>query len=467
MTDALTRLLGPILFLAAGWGIVEASRALAGRTLPVRLAWGYLTGVAAVGLFLHAVTQIAGPVLTRPVVLAVCASFSLLLLVAHPRRSGAPFPPAAIVPAALGAAVSLGLFAAAAGRPVAEISDSIAIWNTKARQIRAARTVDAPVIRERRYQMEVPTHPALMPVVQAAVLDALGTSDDDRGVKPLYAAFYPALLIVVFDEARRRAGAAAAALAATAGALLPQISTEPFGGASGTYSDLPLACFLGTGLILLFDRRPTLRTGSLAGFLLAAAVLTKIEGIHLALLGLLASAIALLPYLVALGRAGRPRAGRLAFLAPAAAGVVVAAAFLALWLSGVEDRMGNDFSGLFSVAAVARGLVERSGSVLRAIAERSLNRWEWGWFWLAAPVVVIAGGRALFRRRSRPIVLFLALAPIVPLGGYLITGARSGQPRGGHVGPFPRPDIHVLARPSGGLRTRSVGPVTPRPARCR
>lgn len=421
MTDALTRLLGPVLFLAAGSGIVEASRALAGRPIPVRLAYGYLTGVAALGVLLHCLTQIAGPVLTRPVVLALVGAFSLLLLASRPRPSGRPFPRTALLPAAIGVAVSLGLFAVAAGRPVAEPSDSIAIWNTKARHIRGARTVDAPVIRERRYQMEVPTHPALMPVVQAAALEALGTTNDDRGVKPLYAAFFPAFLILVFDASRRRAGVAAAALAATAGALLPQISTEPYGGACGTYSDLPLACFLGGALMLLFERRPTLRAGALAGLLLAAAVLTKVEGVHMAILGLVAGAVALVPHFVALGRAGQPRFSRLVHLAPPAVAIAVAAALLGLWLSGIEDRMGNEFSTLFSAAAVGRGLVERSGSILRAIAEKSLNKWEWGRFWLAAPLVVAAGAAALRRRSLRPVLLFLLFAPLVPLGGYFIT----------------------------------------------
>ncbi len=421
MTDALTRLLGPILFLAAGWGIVEASRALAGRTLPVRLAYGYLTGVAAVGVLLHGLTQIAGPVLTRPVVLALFASFSLLLFASRPRPSGRPFPRAALIPAAIGVAVSIGLFAAAAGRPVAEPSDSIALWNTKARHIRAARTVDAPVIRDVRYQMEGPTYPALMPVMQVAVLEALGATDDDRGVKPLYAAFFPAFLVLVFDAARRRAGPAAAALAATAGALLPQISTEPYGGACGTYSDLPLACFLGGGLLLLFDRRPTLRTGALAGVLLAGAVLTKTEGLHFALLGLVAAAAARLPHLLALGRAGRSGAASLRFLLPSAAGIAVAAALLARWTAGITDRMGADYVGLFSIQALVRGLGQRSGRILRAIAKSSLNKWEWGRFWPAAALVVAAGAAALRRRLLRPVLLFLLIAPLVPLGGYLIT----------------------------------------------
>ncbi len=421
MTVALARLLGPVLFLAAGWGIVEASRALAGRSLPVRLAYGYVTGVASVGLFLHALTQIAGPVLTRPVVLALFASLSLLLLVARPRPSGKPFPLAAIVPAAIGAAVSIGLFAAAIGRPVAEFSDSIAIWNTKARHIRAAKTVNAPFIRDGRYQMEVPSYPALMPVAQVAALDALGLSDDDRGVKPIYAAFFPAFLVLVFDAARRRAGAAAAALAATAGALLPQISTEPYGGACGTYSDLPLACFLGGGLLLLFERRPALRTGVLAGLLIAAAVLTKTEGLPYTLLGIGAAAAVRIPLLRALRRAGRPAAAALSPLLAAAACAALAGTLLLWWQSGIQDRLGTRYAELFSVPAALRGLVNRAGDIFRGIAEKSLNKWEWGRFWVAVPLVVLAGANALKSRNLRPLLVFLLLVPAIPMAGYLVT----------------------------------------------
>lgn len=421
MTAALVRLAGPLLFLAAGSGIVEASRALSGRTLPVRLAYGYVTGVAAVGLFLHAMTQIAGPVLTRPVVLALFGSLSLLLLAERPRTSGRPFPRPAIVPATIGAAVSIGLFIAAAGRPVAEISDSIAIWNTKARHIRAARTVDAPVIRDGRFQMEHPTYPALMPVVQVSALEALGLSDDDRGVKPVYAAFFPALLVIVFDAARRRAGAAAAALAATAGALLPQIATEPFGGACGTYSDLPLACFLGGGLLLLFERRPSLRHGALAGLFLAAATLTKAEGLPYALLGVAIAAAARRLHLRALRKAGRPTVRPLRPHLAAAAGTAVAGLLLVWWQWGIEDRMGSRYGELFSLAAAARGLFQRSADILRGIVEKSLNKWEWGRFWVAVPFAVVAGGRALGRRGFRPVVLFLVVVPAIPLAGYLVS----------------------------------------------
>jgi hypothetical protein len=173
--------------------------------------------------------------------------------------------------------------------------------------------------------------------------------------------------------------------------------------------------------MLLFERRPGLRTTAIAGLLLAAAVLTKIEGIHLAVLGLLAGALALLPHLRALGRAGRSRLPRLGHLAPAGVGVAAAAVLLAFWLSGIEDRMGNDFAELFSIPSVVRGLFERSGSILRAVAEKSLNKWEWGRFWLAAPLVLAAGAPALRKRSARPILLFLLLAPLVPFGGYLIT----------------------------------------------
>ncbi|MFI5182259.1 MAG: hypothetical protein ACHQPI_12805 [Thermoanaerobaculia bacterium] len=421
MTILLARLLGPFLFLLAGWGIVEASRALRGRTLPVRLAYGYLVGVAAVGLFLHAMTQIAGPVLTRPVVLAVFASFSLLLLVAYPRRSRAPFPWAAIAPAAIGTAVSVGLLVAAIGRPIAETSDSISVWNTKARVIRAARTVDAPVIRDVRYQMELPTYPVLMPVTQVAVLEALGLSDDDRGVKPLYAAFFPALLVLVFDAARRRAGSGAAALAALAGALLPQISTEPYGGASGAYSDLPMACFLGGGLLLLFERRPGLRAAALAGVLLAGAVLTKTEGLHLALIGLVVALVVRLPHLLALRREGRLHAASLVSLIPPAAGIAIGGTLLAWWRASIADRMGTNYAGLFSIQALVQGLGQRSWGIFRAITESSVNKWEWGWFWPAAAIAVAAGAAVVRRRLLRPVLLFLPLTLLVPLGGYLVT----------------------------------------------
>jgi hypothetical protein len=204
-------------------------------------------------------------------------------LAAWLRRLGGPLPAACALVAAL---VCCGLLAEAASDPVHDW-DGRMTWTAQARYIRAAGTVDAEALRNGRWYVSHPQYPLLLPIAQAAALEAFGAGADSHLQRGIYAAFFPALLLLIYDGARRGAGRIAAALAVTAAASVP-FFTFGEGGAFSTYSDLPLACFYGAAVLLLLAPRPDLAGGLAAGLLLAAAALTKNEG---ALLGLLALAL--------------------------------------------------------------------------------------------------------------------------------------------------------------------------------
>ncbi|HEY6320486.1 MAG TPA: hypothetical protein VJA16_02880, partial [Thermoanaerobaculia bacterium] len=152
------------------------------------------------------------------------------------------------------ALICLGVFAEAATNPPRDW-DGRMTWCTQARYIRAAGTVDAPVLLDARWYVSHPQYPLLLPVAQVTAQEAFGADPDSPLPRAVYAAFLPALLLVVYDATRRAAGRTAGALAALAAAATPFLLRGE-GGAESTYSDLPLACFYGAALVLLLGPRP-------------------------------------------------------------------------------------------------------------------------------------------------------------------------------------------------------------------
>jgi hypothetical protein len=185
-------------------------------------------------------------------------------------------------------------------------------------------------------------------------------------------------------------------------ANLPMLSFAGEGGARSGYSDLPLACFYGAGLVLLLSR-PRLPEGLAAGLLLAAALLTKNEGLPLALAALAVGA----------GSALRRRPWPRAILPAAAALLLVAAAFglLHSWRSQIPNREDEAYLGRLSVRRLAADAVPHARIYLPLAVDRMLSRDDWGLFWPAALVLAIAGARGL----RRPPALRLALLAAAPI----------------------------------------------------
>jgi hypothetical protein len=276
-------------------------------------------------------------------------------------------------------------------------------WATQARWIQAAGTVRPAVLEEERWYVSHPRYPLLLPVAQAAVMEAFQADPDQQAFRPLYAAFFPVFLLVLYDGARRWTGRSAAALAVLAACGIPLLSFWSEGGAAGAYSDLPLACFYGAALILLL--RPSQRPadGLAAGLLLGACALTKNEG---AVLAGAALAAATLPLLRRRRRNGWKR------LLAAATLAALALAFLSAWRAGIPNRQDEDYVRLLSTTGLWPNVFTRLPHLVPKVALR-MSKWElWHGFWAMAPLVLLAGCRGLRRRVALPLLL-AAAAPLV------------------------------------------------------
>ncbi|HEY2291910.1 MAG TPA: hypothetical protein VGM86_14510 [Thermoanaerobaculia bacterium] len=409
------------LFLGAGLGLTLCLPGFATAGLAGRLGFAWLLGVAWIGLFLYAASHVAhlpldGPLVFLaafpPLAAGLAAAVRLLVL----RRWRAPAPRAARRPLRTLGWVALSLFAVLVSSAVLahalthplEDWDGRMTWTAQAMFVRDAGTVDAAVLRFPKSFVSHPRYPLLMPLAQIAALEAAG-SDDERIVRVLYALFFPALVLLILEAGRRWAGSRAALLTALALLTIPWIPFDLEGGAIGAYSDLPLACFFGGGLLLLLRGRPRATDGVAAGLLLAAALLTKNEGLPEVLIALALAALSAGLALVRRRRAGRSRA-----LATALAGVLCLAALwlLVSWRSAIPNRYDELYFETFSLASYARNLASpRPFTTIPVIALRMLNRRLWDLFWWLAPVLFVAAAPA-FRR---PPTAYLAAAAAVPL----------------------------------------------------
>jgi len=223
---------------------------------------------------------------------------------------------------------------------------------------------------------------------------------------------------VLHDAARRWAGRDAADLAGLAAAAVPFFAFGGEGGAVSAYSDLPLACFFGGGLILLLRAERRLRAGMAegiaGGLLLGAAVLTKNEGTPLALLALAAAGLGALRLTLAARRSPRlrpPARARWLRLAAAALLVALALALLVAWRAPIPNREDENYEKLVHLADFWPGVVTRVATVGPVMLGQMLAWEHWGAFWWAAPLVLAAGWKGWTgRRRAVSVPLLLALA---------------------------------------------------------
>jgi hypothetical protein len=409
------------LFLGAGLGLTVCLPGFARTGLAGRLAFAYPLGVAWIGLFLYAASHFArasldGPLVFLAALLPLSAGLAAAIRLLILRRWHEPAPRAArgslqtigwVGLSLLGALISSAVLADALTHPL-EDWDGRMTWSAQAAFLRDAGTVDAEVLRSPKSFISHPRYPLLMPLVQVAALESAG-SDDERIVRVVYAAFFPALLLLGLTAGRRWAGSRPALLTTLAFLTIPWIPLDREGGATGAYSDLPLACFFGGGLVLLLRGRPRASDGVAAGLLLGAALLTKNEGLPEALIAL---ALAGISAGVALLK--RRRSGRVRLLATAlASGLFLGAlGLLVSWRSSIPNRYDESYFETFSLSSFAHNLASaRPFTTIPIIASRMFSTEAWGLFWWLAPVLFLAAAPSL----RRPSAKFLAVAAAVPL----------------------------------------------------
>lgn len=445
----LSRLAGPLLLLAVGVAWTELLPALRRRSLAARLGYGYLVGVVTTAGALWIASHALGLPLRRRVVLPIAAApvaaapvaAALAVRLRRTRRTSSEperpghterSPRAAVRPllrvAVAATAAWCAFVTSAVGFDAVAVPiddwDGRMIWLAHARYIRAERTAEAETLRDGRWWVNHPKYPLLLPLAQVAVQETFSFSNDSRFVRPVYAGFLAAFLLVLYDAARRRAGPGAACVAVLSATLLPSLTFARDGGPGGAYSDFPLACFFGAGLLLLAERRLSASHAAAAGLLLAGAVLTKNEGLPLALLALGAAG----GYrLLRAARAPRPTRGEavrrvLLHLAPPAALLSGAALLLASWRAPIVDRLYDRYqlpSGLSELAAAFHDRLPELGPLL--LSHMATPR-EWGYFWWGAPAVLLLGAAAFRRRPAIPLVLGVGAALGLYVTVYSVTG---------------------------------------------
>jgi hypothetical protein len=330
-------------------------------------------------------------------------------LAAWVRGVGGPLQATCALVAAL---VCAGVLAEAVSNPVHDWDGRIT-WSVQARYIRDAGTVDAEVLRDGRWFVSHPQYPLLLPIAQAAALEAFHADLYGHLQRALYAAFFPVLLLLVYDGARRGAGPTAAALMVLAAAAIPFFAYGE-GGAFSTYSDLPLACFYGAAVVLLLGPRPTVASGLAAGLLLAAAALTKNEGSLLAVLAL------------ALGwrsgwRSGRrPRHRPALRLAAAALPLLLALLLLASWRSAIPDRQDENYPDMLRDVQLWPSILTHPAAYAPVLVRQMTRFHHWAGFWWMAPIVLLAGRHAFAHPRNRRYLLAAAAPPAIGLAAYSI-----------------------------------------------
>jgi len=413
---------GVAIFLAAGLGLAELVPSVRTLPWPRRLAWAYLLGLAGLAGALYALSHFLAVPLRRPEILATAAALALIGLVTRVLRRGAKpslpplvslksLPPLELAAAALLAFICLGLLADALTDPVTGW-DGRMTWSTQALWVLDEGTVDSEVLQRKNLYVTHPQYPLLMPVAQVVVLETFAVPQDVHAFRALYTTCFAAFLLLLWDGGRRWAGRLPALLAGLAAAGVPALTFFEDSGAASGYSDLPLGCFYGAGLLLLLSGRR--RTGDAlgAGLLLAGAVLTKNEGTLLALFALGAAALV---------RWKNPR--RLLRLGAAAIPIVLALALLVSWRAGIPNRQDERYEVLVGAGEIWPGAVTRIPG-LAALALRQMFRFEhWTLFWIVVPVVFWVGRRGWSRRR-RTLALALAVGAVAPLaigwGAYTI-----------------------------------------------
>ncbi|HKC24319.1 MAG TPA: hypothetical protein VKF32_06235 [Thermoanaerobaculia bacterium] len=418
---------GPLLFLCAGYGVL----AILGVPWRIRgarrAALAYLAGVAGVSMALWVLSHVLWVPLRRASILSVILSFALIGAVdavrrlrpaaaraLHSTRSLAAS--AAFVFAAI---VCAGCLADALTRPILDW-DGQMTWDPAARWVRSERTVDAKVMSEARWYVTHPQYPLLLPLAQVAVEEVFDTEEDGRVVRPLYSLFLPAYLVLLYFGARRLgATRPGAALMSAAAAAIPILTYHLAGGAVTTYGDFPLAAFWGAAVLLLLEARRTLARA--AGFFLGAGLLTKNEGLPLALIALAVFAWPAVRRVARLLR--RSRRLDLQPLRPAArtaVPVLLCAALLFSWRAEIPNRWDEVYT-LAPLSELPAKLVKRIPPAIPAIGAEMLDKESWRDFWWVALVAFLAGARTGRTRRLRPAALALAGCVVLYLLAYATT----------------------------------------------
>jgi hypothetical protein len=266
--------------------------------------------------------------------------------------------------------------------------DSHVTWLPKARAIAMESSVDGPFFQGERGLNLHNRYPLLMPLNAAVVMTLSGDTRNETA-RWLYVFTAVAALVVLRSLLAGWFGAAGAWTAAAA-AWLPVLSSFE-GGVLTAYNDIALAAFFGIAVLYLLASPTDPRALRAAGSFAAFAVLTKNEGIALAI-ALVCAAIA-----------GRRRWFWIAVPA------VAAQVLLFCWRLRVPAAYDEHYGVLVWTLPSS---MHRVDDAARALFARAIDFSEWGIFWIAVAVAIVIGA---WIGRSRALTV-----PLVAMGVALI-----------------------------------------------
>jgi hypothetical protein len=347
----------------------------------------FLLGVGTVGVVLHLTLLLHIPMVPVMVVLVLGALYCVVHVIVSRRsaakdlrmRDAAGRPDIAafvtLVPI-------LALLFASAIIPLADF-DGRAFWVLKAKAIASERSIDGPFFQGETAYNPKNEYPLLVPIANAAVMIASGSSDD------LAIRWIPVLALgSLAFHARRWVGAWPAALIP----WIPQFAIAPEGGALSGYSDILLSAFAACAFFELLERASPLRFGVWLSFM----VLTKNEGLPLALILLVAAAVIW-------------RARSLRALPP----LVISLVALVLWRGRVKP---TDDDPLISLLPTLPDQLEKLLPAMAGLARHAFEIERWGFFWMA----VLAAAAFLFVRRDWGVLVLPATIIAAMVGVYTV-----------------------------------------------
>jgi len=388
----LPHLAGPAALLVAGLGWQALLQQPLERSRAARWGFGYLIGAAWVALAAWGLGHVAGVRLSRTLFVALVAAPVLAGGVAgalrrrRPDTAGSRSPRvrrrhvwAVWTAAGFGAMVSLALLADAVTDPVRDF-DGRMTWGTAARYLAADGHTTPPVFADEAAFVVHPRYPIGLPILRVAAVELSGRGFTSFSERPLYALFLPALLLAFWPTLVRSFGRRASLLTLLLVGSAPVLLWGFESGPRSTYSDFPLAAFLG-GAVAAWLHPATRRQagrGAVAGLLLAAVAASKNEGLILAplALGILA--------LAGGGRRAKPA------LAAAATLVGCTTALVLHWRAGIPNRNDEGYFEDLDLGSLVDGLLHRTPNDLRRGLGRLFDLDTWGglfwWLALASPL---------------------------------------------------------------------------------
>ena len=375
-----------LLVTLAVFPIVGAAAALVLRVplpapIAARLAVLFLLGAGAHGAMLFAFAALRVPV---PIAIAMWSAATALPLFFR-RRFELLAPSSHRNPAAtiLLAIPLIVLFASAAFIPTRDY-DGRVTWLPKARAIALEESAEGPFFHGERGLNLHNRYPLLIPFDAATVMRLSGDTRNEAA-RWLYVLIAVALFVAL------RAMLPSPWVAAA----LPWLgmATHLEGGALAAYNDFAMAAFFGLAVLYAMHDQPLA-----AGLFAAFAVMTKNEGLALAI--------------AVIGAAIVARRFRFVMLVP----IAVAEAIVVRWRMLVPAAYDEQYEALVS-SLPAR--LERVPAALAAIAQHAVAFPEWGIFWIAA-----AAAAFVVRRRGLLPMVAIALALAAYTAALVVTSWR-------------------------------------------